>query len=380
MAVPAFAFAGELLDCDGHLYMEPDVMSEIVGDAGASWIIDYLRTYVGTDADREARDRAREETWTIKGFSALGAFDATDRVEALDKMGVHRQLLFPNTVLRELRLGTPAARDVCRRYNDYVLDWTRRADDRARAVCQVNMTDREWALAELQRVVDGGARGVLLPCAEPPAGTSPASPLWDDFWRLLEESGTPALIHIGAGGLASAEDDDPMLPPRRWADAPALRARCSRTDRAARSSSVPSTSSSRTSRPRCTSRACSWAACSSASPGCVSARSSSARRGSVRCVSASTATPSSCTRSASAIRCCRASTCVATYASTPQWTEPVDVLVERYGIRESYVFNTDYPHIEGGRHPVESFLEMTERVGPDYTEAFFVDNGKLLFP
>jgi predicted TIM-barrel fold metal-dependent hydrolase len=65
---------------------------------------------------------------------------------------------------------------------------------------------------------------------------------------------------------------------------------------------------------------------------------------------------------------------------TPQWTEPVDVLVERYGIRESYVFNTDYPHIEGGRHPVESFLEMTERVGPDYTEAFFVDNGKLLFP
>ena len=103
MAVPAFAFAGELLDCDGHLYMEPDVMAEIVGDAGASWIIDYLRTYVGTDADREARDRAREETWTIKGFSALGAFDATDRVEALDKMGVHRQLLFPNTVLRELR-------------------------------------------------------------------------------------------------------------------------------------------------------------------------------------------------------------------------------------------------------------------------------------
>ena len=58
----------------------------------------------------------------------------------------------------------------CRRYNDYVIDWTQRADDRARAVCQINMTDHDSALAELQRVVDLGARGVLLPCAEPPAG------------------------------------------------------------------------------------------------------------------------------------------------------------------------------------------------------------------
>ena len=114
----------------------------------------------------------------------------------------HRQLLFPNTTLRELRMPTPEAQRACRRYNDYVIEWTRQADDRARAVCQINMSDRDWAMTELQRVIDRGARGVLLPCARPPAGTSPASPLWDDFWRLLEESDTPALIHIGAGGLA----------------------------------------------------------------------------------------------------------------------------------------------------------------------------------
>jgi uncharacterized protein len=65
---------------------------------------------------------------------------------------------------------------------------------------------------------------------------------------------------------------------------------------------------------------------------------------------------------------------------TPQWAEPVDVLVDRYGLGESYVFNTDYPHVEGGRHPVESFRDMTTRVGPTYTRAFFVENGELLFP
>jgi hypothetical protein len=65
---------------------------------------------------------------------------------------------------------------------------------------------------------------------------------------------------------------------------------------------------------------------------------------------------------------------------TPQWAEPVDVLVERYGVREAYVFSTDYPHIEGGRNPVERFSEMTARVGPGYSREFFVDNGQLLFP
>ncbi|HEY8216803.1 MAG TPA: hypothetical protein VIH82_06705, partial [Acidimicrobiia bacterium] len=112
-----FTFWGEMLDCDGHLYMEPDVMREIVGDAGASWIIEALSRYYGSDDDRAARARARDETWSIKGISALGAFDARDRVDALDTMGIDRQLLFPNTVLRELRLDTPGALGACRRYN-----------------------------------------------------------------------------------------------------------------------------------------------------------------------------------------------------------------------------------------------------------------------
>jgi predicted TIM-barrel fold metal-dependent hydrolase len=63
---------------------------------------------------------------------------------------------------------------------------------------------------------------------------------------------------------------------------------------------------------------------------------------------------------------------------TPQWTEPVDLLVERYGLRECYTFSTDYPHIEGGRHPVASFRTMAERVDAAYVEEFFVTNGELL--
>jgi len=61
---------GRMLDCDGHLYMEPDVMAEIVGAAGSSWIIDYLRRFVGSEQDQELRARARDDVWSVKGISA----------------------------------------------------------------------------------------------------------------------------------------------------------------------------------------------------------------------------------------------------------------------------------------------------------------------
>jgi hypothetical protein len=114
------AIEGRMLDCDGHLYMEPEVMTDIVGDAGASWIIDHLRRFVGSDLDQELRSRARDEVWAVKGISAWGSTDIAGRLGAMDVMGVHRQLIFPNTVLRELRLPTPEALASCRRYNDYV--------------------------------------------------------------------------------------------------------------------------------------------------------------------------------------------------------------------------------------------------------------------
>ena len=56
----ALPIEGRMLDCDGHLYMEPDVMAEIVGAAGASWIVDYLRRFVGSEQDQELRARARD--------------------------------------------------------------------------------------------------------------------------------------------------------------------------------------------------------------------------------------------------------------------------------------------------------------------------------
>jgi hypothetical protein len=135
------ALTGRILDCDAHLYLEPDDMAELVGDVGGGFVLDFLRRYVGSEQDRKARAEAKSDIWGIKGISAHGAIDAPGRVEAMDGMGIRAQLLFPNTALRELRLQTAAARAVCRRYNDYVTDWTHKTGDRARAAGRM----RSWS-------------------------------------------------------------------------------------------------------------------------------------------------------------------------------------------------------------------------------------------
>ena len=47
---------------------------------------------------------------------------------------------------------------------------------------------------------------------------------------------------------------------------------------------------------------------------------------------------------------------------TPFWHEDVNLMVERYGLKEVYVFSTDYPHVEGSRDPIGRFRKTINRL------------------
>ncbi len=219
---------------------------------------------------------------------------------------------------------------------------------------------------------------MLLPCAEPPAGTSPANPVWDDFWRVLEESGTPALIHIGAGGLASGGGRRP--------DVPAARVRPTRPRCAREFPDRPGGEEQLGPFYIVVAHLAAEVYLTCLVMGGVFERFPGLRFGAIE-FGAAWLGPLCERLDAHAELLHKVGVSYPLRPSeyvrrnvrvTPRWTEPVDVLVERHGLRESFVFSTDYPHIEGGRHPVESFAEMAARVGPTYTEELFVTNGQLL--
>jgi predicted TIM-barrel fold metal-dependent hydrolase len=372
-------YAGRILDCDAHLYLEPADMAELVGDVGAGFVLEFLNKYAGSEQDIKARAQAKSDLWGVKGLSAHGAVDAPGRVEAMDGMGLRAQLLFPNTALRELRLQTAAARAVCRRYNDYVIDWTHQTGDRARAVCQINMSDVAWALEELARVLKMGARGVLLSCAAAPGGVSPAHNCWDPFWAMLEEADVPAFLHIASGGVLTSDADDPIIPPREFADAAGLKAAFK--DRSGAEEALGPF----------------YFVISHMAPevwlvsmvmGKVFERFPRLRFGVIE-VGAGWVGPMCERMDLHSKLMAKVGIAYAMPPSefvrrnvrvTPFWHEDVNTMVERYGLREVYVFSTDYPHVEGSRDPIGRFRKTIDRLGPEYEKAFFCDNGALLFP
>ena len=370
---------GRLLDCDAHLYMEPEIMAEIVGEVGGGFVLDFLRDYAGSAKDLEARAHNRSDVWGVKGISALGAIDAADRLAAMDMTGIRAQLLFPNTSLLELRGGDQAAREACRRYNDYAIDWTQKTGDRARAVCQINLSDADWAIGELSRVLAKGARAVLLPCARPPAGVSPANDIWDPFWARLEEANVPALIHIGAGGVVSSVPSDPMMPPREFSYAKSLK--LSFDGRPGGEEAIGPY----------------YVLVSHMAPevwlmtmvmGGVFERFPKLGFGVIEC-GAAWVGPMCERMDAHADLMAKVGFTYSMKPSefirrnvrvTPFWSEDLTRMVERYGLPEVYVFNSDFPHIEGSRDPVGKFRKWTDRMDPAYESRFYYQNAEVLFP
>jgi len=60
--------------------------------------------------------------------------------------------------------------------------------------------------------------------------------------------------------------------------------------------------------------------------------------------------------------------------------EKVDEYIEQYGLEDVLCYASDYPHIEGGKDPMERLASRLERLGPEVMEKFFVTNGKYLLP
>jgi len=132
--------------------------------------------------------------------------DAESRRADLVRDGVDGEIIFPN---KGLTMWATEDADFstaqCRVYNDWVWDELANKHPGSLPMAALNPGDINNALAELDRVVATGFRGITLPCRPvwgAPAADKPAynKPEYDRFWDALEESGLPLTFHIGTGG------------------------------------------------------------------------------------------------------------------------------------------------------------------------------------
>ncbi len=148
----------------------------------------------------------------------LAAYKQPDaRLDLLDSQGVGWAVLLPTfgVSVEEYMVGDVEQTYAnLRAFNRWLEDdWGYAHQNRLFAPPLLSLLDREHAVAELDRVLEAGARIVhLRPCPWGGEGRSIADPYYDPFWARLNEARIPVAFHIADyryGELATRMGDDP---------------------------------------------------------------------------------------------------------------------------------------------------------------------------
>ncbi|MCB1692879.1 MAG: amidohydrolase family protein [Pseudomonadales bacterium] len=139
-----------------------------------------------------------------KEIQALGAFNKADRSVAMDLLGFRKQLVFATHSVafpfhpsskKPMDLRYAATRAHNRHMADFCSD-----DDRLLGVGIIPLDDSSRVMEELEFVLESNLKAVWVP-HRAPFDKSPGHVDFDPFWRLLAESGTPFLLHVGGSPL-----------------------------------------------------------------------------------------------------------------------------------------------------------------------------------
>jgi predicted TIM-barrel fold metal-dependent hydrolase len=154
----------------------------------------------GSDEYRAAEGA---EIMLRKNFAATGSFIAEDRPRALDLLGFSSQLVFNTFHNRRLRdwehSGDPAlAQGAARAHNRAMIEFCS-VDPRLLPTCYVPLADLDGAAGMADEAIATGAAALLVASGCPP-GHSPSHIGLDGVWARAQEAGIPIVFHVGGTG------------------------------------------------------------------------------------------------------------------------------------------------------------------------------------
>lgn len=147
----------------------------------------------GAPAERAGHEA---ELMTRKSWDAYGAFHADDRRRALDLLGFRSQLVFSTFAptqseeAPDVDVSYAASRALSRGIVEFCS-----ADPRLLPATFIPLTVPERAIAELRVALDLGVKGVTI-SPLPPDTHSITHPSLHPFYAKLEERGVPLLFHV----------------------------------------------------------------------------------------------------------------------------------------------------------------------------------------
>jgi predicted TIM-barrel fold metal-dependent hydrolase len=169
-------------------------------------LADLRRAFVTLSERHASGDyRAAEgaEIMARKNFAATGSFIAADRPRALDLLGFSSQLIF-NTFHNRRLYDWEHSGDLDLAYgaalahNRGMVEFCS-ADDRLLPTCYVPLADFGRAAITAGEAIAMGAAALLIPSGCP-AGHSPSHTGLDAVWGMAQEAAIPVVFHVGGTG------------------------------------------------------------------------------------------------------------------------------------------------------------------------------------
>ncbi len=161
---------------------------------------DRLRAKHGSDAYVAEE---QQQIMLRKNFAATGSFIAEDRPRALDLLGFSSQLVFNtfhNRRLHDWEHGgdLDLAYGTARAHNRGMTEFCS-IDPRLLPSCYVPLADFDRAAAMAAEAVAMGAAALLI-ASGCPAGHSPSHIALDPVWATAQAAGIPVVFHVGGTG------------------------------------------------------------------------------------------------------------------------------------------------------------------------------------
>src|SRR5579871_1230035 len=209
-----------LISVDDHVQEPPDLWTERLSrsrwgdrvphlersaDGGERWVVDGQVLLGGRVAavgaampDRVCEPTHWDEVPTV-------AYRPVERLIAMDADGVDYSVLYPTVagMAGEAfgRLQDPELEVACTQaYNDWLIEEWLATSNRFIPQCIVPIWPTEATVAEIERAVGKGHRGVIFPAVPMHLRDVPhvSGPEYDPVWEVCEALGVPLCLHAGA--------------------------------------------------------------------------------------------------------------------------------------------------------------------------------------
>ncbi|GMU47651.1 MAG: amidohydrolase [Porticoccaceae bacterium] len=211
----AVAPAPFLFDADAHVLEPPDLWDNYLEPRFRERSIQFRRNDQGVDQlfvdnqlilpnctaalggaelDRNSAMDPRSPLGYLDGAPPSSMF-GPERIALFNRWGLGAGLVLPTIGIFWDTPDNALANAYCRAYNDWVHDF--QAADRQRLViaAHLNLRDIDGAIAELDRRLAQGFKGVFL-APERVDGKGFAHPHFDRLWARIQEAEVPLLVHV----------------------------------------------------------------------------------------------------------------------------------------------------------------------------------------